>query len=59
MAAATIGDTVGVARLAGDDLWGNSGLGMLPRLQSRKQPFWMGLEENWPCRGKHSPRHTT
>lgn len=48
--ATTIGETVGVVRQAGDDLWGNSGLEILPRLQSRKQPFWMGLEENWPCR---------
>lgn len=48
-----MGEGVGVARPAGEDLWGSSGLEMLPRLQSRKQPFLMGLEENWPCREKH------
>lgn len=43
---ATIGEIVGEMRPAGDDLSGNSGLVMLPRLQSRKQPCWMGLDEN-------------
>lgn len=42
----TIGETVGEIRPAGDDLSGNRGLVILPRLQSRKQPFWMGLDEN-------------
>ena len=41
-----MGEMVGEARPAGDDLSGNSGLVMLPRLQSRKQPCWMGLDEN-------------
>lgn len=42
----TIGEIVGETRPAGDDLSGNRGLVMLPRLQSRKQPCWMGLDEN-------------
>lgn len=45
-ACATIGETVGEIRPAGDDLSGNRGLVILPRLQSRKQPFRMGLDEN-------------
>lgn len=45
-ACVTIGETVGEIRPAGDDLSGNRGLVILPRLQSRKQPFRMGLDEN-------------
>lgn len=47
---ATIGETAGDTKSAGDEPSGNRGLVMLPRLQSRKQPCWIGLDENWPCR---------
>lgn len=47
---ATIGEIVGETRPAGEDLSGNRGLVMLPRLQSRKQPCWIGLDEKWPYR---------
>lgn len=40
---ATMGETMGEAASAGDDLSGKSGLALL---QSRKQPVWMGLDEN-------------
>lgn len=39
VACATIGETVGELRPAGDDPSGNRGLVMLPRLQSRKRPL--------------------
>lgn len=45
-ACATIGEIVGEMRPAGEDLSRKRGLSMLPRLQSRKRPCWMGLEEN-------------
>lgn len=45
-ACATTGEIAGDIKPAGDDLSGNRGLVILPRLWSRKQPFRMGLEEN-------------